>query len=220
MLDSKHSVTAPSFKSGIVPETEREATWVLQSFIGSLASYVDDFEAALDLYDSVEFLQANKLIDRQFGKWKLIAARDGAMTIFHFEKVLVNSGKGFRDCPSLRNQVNHEVLRQARVRFSEVFPLAARIRHSTAHRAEMTETKQKVDSNAYSGPINTRFISVERAEGLTIDGLLGRKFTTTHEGEISDYEISESTLAELANIARLFYSGFSAIDLTVSLRAL
>ena len=185
-----YSISPPNISMSVLPEPERAATWTFTNSIGRLASLIDDFGAALDLFELSEFLMQRNFINPQFRRWMTIAARDGAMTIAHFGRVLVHSGRGLKDCHSLRKSVRHEMLSSARRRFSRSFPKADEVRHATAHRAEMTETIGNIHTHAFDGSLDGRGIKAENVRRLTIsDGLLLRHFTASYEGERLRYEI-------------------------------
>lgn len=209
-----YPVPRPYININLVPEEERAATWIFSTSIGGLASRVDDFKAALDLFDFSAVLARNNFIDRQFRAWKHIALRDGAMTVYHFGRALKEgSGNGLKECPSLTKLLAANHMRQARHMFSQKFPAAEKVRHGTAHSAEIGETKADYDMNAFSGNADLWGVIKGVPKGLMIqDGLAGRRYITTHRGEIISYELSAETLSFLCDIAREFYEAFDAVE--------
>ena len=211
---SQYSIISPSINLDLLPPGERDAAWNLNSSINGLAAYVSDFQAALELFDFSQFFRRRNFVNQQFSKWQFLAARDGAMTMYHFSRVLIHSGKSFRECPSLLDLIDRSLLREPRRRFETQFPNVVRVRHSVAHTAEMTETTKARDGNAFSGSIDRApLIKAENVKGLMItNSLSNREFTTTYEGDIISYEISSATLDTLSSIAREFYQAFEPVD--------
>jgi hypothetical protein len=196
---------------GLIPQDEYAATNLVGMHIVRLGRYVEEFSAALDLFNLSEFLATRNFVNRQFRMWMNLAARDGAMTIYHFDRVLVKSGRSFKECPTLMGLVDHNAFSAARREFSRTFPKAARVRHGTAHKAEMGETLASVASNGFSGKLDGPWLSGAFGNLTIEDSLMDRMFTTTHQGEILSYEVSTATLDALHHIATLFYSGFNPV---------
>ena len=208
-----YQMTPPCLNIRVVPETEREAFLALVVSVNGLASYIRMFRSAVELFEYAEVLQEPGISKHQCGNWQLVAARDGAMSMFHFQRILEQSGISLKNCPTVRALLDHEKLRSARRRFNAVFPDVARVRHAVAHSAEMGETAANFQRNSFSGSADLQAVLIEEAKHIRINNcLMGRRFTTTHDGEIIEYELGYTTLGMLCSIATEFYDGFSAID--------
>src|SRR5690349_10540688 len=82
-------------------------------------------------------------------KRQFIAARDAAMTVWHFGDAMGQiSTAMYRDVPTLRELVDRSILRSATKRFNECFRGAEAIRDAISHIAEFGGTLQKLDENS------------------------------------------------------------------------
>jgi hypothetical protein len=195
-----------------LPEVERDAAWQLSLAVNGLTKYVDAFEAALNLFDAcIPWTTERPDLQRRFTAWQLLAARDGAMSLYHYSKILM--GSHFKNCPSLRAYVDHRSIRKSRQVFNSAFPHIGDIRHSIAHAAELRETREKIATHSFSGDATSIGIS-DDVQGLTIsNSVFERRFTTTFEKKILQYEISGETLSSLRTITTLFISAFDKINI-------
>jgi hypothetical protein len=134
-------------------------------------------------------------------RWTLIAGRDGAMTIYHFAKVLESIRQfAFLDCPTFKSRIDHHQLRAAQKMFDKWFPDALRLRHAVAHSVEL-------DKNLKSKARHSRGI-------LTIrNAYVGTRFVNTHEGKAYSYEMSAQTVSHLKQVQSTFYKPFDKFDL-------
>lgn len=178
--------------------------------LGDLNSYVRDFGAALDLFDMciarAMALEKGGLPEHSLRKekdktrrWKFMAARDGAMTVFHFGKTLQAINDQVFPCGPILSLINENALRQAAKQFGKDHPRFEAVRHSIAHLAEFK-------ANAA--------IMQEHAEGHIFlqERLDGRKFQFTFEGKIVEYELDYATIQKLEEVKLLAFSAFEAID--------
>ena len=211
---SEFPISPPVLNLDLVPEAEREATWVFGTTLREIAGRVNDFKAALDLFDLSKYLAANNFLNQQYRAWQRIALRDGAMTIYHFGRSLKEgSGNGLKECPRLRSLLISEHLHRARRMFSRKFPKAERVRHGAAHSAEITESKANFDANSFSGNTDGLGLIQGNASKLLVQNVVSdRHYVTTHQGEIVRYELSAETFGSLGEIAREFYLAFDDVE--------
>ncbi len=149
----------PSINCNGLPKAERDAASHLFGLFSSLMSYGDDFRSALALFDHCqsEIAKAKSTGVRPsvpLMEWQFIAARDGAMSVFHFGKIFeaVNSCLG--RCPTLLGMVNRPILKSARKLLRETFPNVETVRHAVAHSAELMKDRDSMEANALKGPYN------------------------------------------------------------------
>lgn len=143
------------------------------------------------------------------GGWSFIAARDGAMSIYHFAQCLEASVM-LRNYPRLRQSVDHRATRTARKLFASQFPHYRNIRHSIAHLAELTTTEENRRRNALAKPFTG--IGLGIGPGAIVKNYLGgRNYANTFGGVLLAYEISSQTHAKLKRIQGLWYSAFCAL---------
>jgi hypothetical protein len=156
MLDA-----VPAIDLGSLPQEERAEAFQIMSLLGQLAMSGFDFQHALSLFDHASALEAQLETlamqtfgqtedmeqwrsrletrrqisekEREFGAWKRIAARDAAMTIYHFSITLeaIQFGKN----SALGAKVDHSLIRRSRKEFKEYFPNAKTMRDAVGHYA-------------------------------------------------------------------------------------
>ena len=115
-----------------LPEAERETARNISSALMSLMSYIESFRDALALFDFCDTLDKRAAGNNA---WKFLAARDGAMTIFHIGRAMaaVHEALDARSCPALLAMIDIPALRLARRRLEGLFPDFEELRHSVAH---------------------------------------------------------------------------------------
>jgi hypothetical protein len=128
----------PHFNLNGLPEAERRIARNLLSSLPSLRGFENDFRIALELFD---------YSDRHQKGWHFIAARDGAMTIFHFAKVLENMMASIGQCPTILALVDRDKFKKVRKNLRELFPRFEAVRHSVAHAGELMKDPETAESH-------------------------------------------------------------------------
>jgi hypothetical protein len=191
-----------------IPENEREKTWINMRSVNSLRDYLDDFGSALSLYEFCRTLRSINPTNIDYMKWCSIAGRDGAMSMYHFSKVLFETN--FRDCDYLINIIKFDEIKKARRKFRETFPDVNHIRNAVAHQAENMKNKQQIEKHSFSGSKEIPGIRINNSKNITISNtFIGNKFYYTFLRSIVCYELSAKTFSELVEITKIYYSVFS-----------
>ena len=173
-----------------IPQNESRAVWAVGNLLYKLDSQVKDFSAALELYDLCEADRQNTPFS-----WPFFAAREGAMTILHFQETMrIISEQSLRLAPSLQAKVDHSILRQAKSLFRSFFPQARSIRDAVAH-PEITGP----------APAESRGIMIAHS-------LAGRRYVTDFMGKRLSYELSAKSLENLTTVKKRFFSGFDTVN--------
>ncbi|MBX9593050.1 MAG: hypothetical protein K2X46_01705 [Roseomonas sp.] len=198
----------PGLDPESLPQEERSEIFDLQIQITSLRSYVDDFLAVLTLFDAVPNLEAaNKMHAATIRRWSFVAARDGAMTIYHFGKAL-ELVRSLKNMPTLRSLVNVTELREAGREFNSKFPLYEKIRHAVAHSAERLRRDKRI-KHSFSGTMSAGGIYIENSQNVRISSnLYDREFGYTVEGVYVSYSVSHETYSQLAMIQQRVWRAF------------
>ncbi|MGP0093936.1 MAG: hypothetical protein ACLPKB_28935 [Xanthobacteraceae bacterium] len=198
-----------------VPRQEWESVSHLERVLDSLDYFVGSFRAAVALFDfshaqvrhAIESQKERIIIPKDIREWQFIAARDGAMSIYHIGKVLKEINPILNTCPTIRARTNHDLLRITRKKFLSLFPRFESIRHTSAHAAEYIA--DMTGKHAITGPVSHSIIRAGPGAKITIAGVLNdREFLSTFEGKLQSYEISDRTIAKLTKITQEFYSAF------------
>jgi len=186
----------------------------LSLIVSQPTSYAEDFQDALSLFDycheqrSVfislgEEDELAKAWQREFfsrlSSWQLVAARDGAMSIFQFGESMKFIKAGVHMAPSLSVMIDSEAWKSANRRFKKDFPRFEAMRHAVAHSAEMIKTRAHLKKNS----AGQMFIQ---------SSLSGRQFQATYDGKLLSYEMSQETLNKLTLVLSEFYRAFRRAD--------
>jgi len=204
-----------------IPAAELPAAENLGSSLYSVLAFLDVFQLDLQLYDycmanfwrleqqdkeiippaqlPAELAQMHKL----YLSWRGIPVRDGALQIYHFAVALDGIRKTLSMCPTVRDRVDHQALRQAMKDFRAAFPNYEKMRHAVAHIADRTKTPGHTEKHQFVGEHKSANDS-----GITLSSVVGRQFSVTWEGEVLQYELSENTLQILRGILRAVYAAF------------
>jgi hypothetical protein len=201
---------APEISTKDIPAQEHAAIAHLNDALGQFSSHVQQFDAALKLFDfcQVELSKSNSggSLNPCF-QWQFIAARDGAMAIFHFGKAMEHIAAFLWKCPTVLGKIDKKQCRAARKALGGLVPGFEAVRHSVAHAGELMKDEETSDLHSVSIPQRL----VEKM--VLTNCLQGRLFQNTYEGKIQEYEISHKTLDGLIAIRNDFYSAFmSATD--------
>ncbi|MDX0478743.1 hypothetical protein GOC75_12265 [Sinorhizobium medicae] len=192
-------MTVPTY-----PESERIYISHIEGELMSLGRYVGDFGSAVSLFNFCN----------QFGldvtsRWQFVAARDGAMSIYHVAKAIEGIRACFRDCPTYKEAVDHSKLREAAKELHVTFPGYDQLRHAIAHNAELRRNVEHASKNATQGPFEDFGVAIDAGSSVSIgNGLNGNKFFTSIEGVMASYEISYGSLRALSKILDIFENGF------------
>jgi F0F1-type ATP synthase membrane subunit c/vacuolar-type H+-ATPase subunit K len=134
----------PRFYVAGLPEPERSKADELNLVLWELCSAVAQFRHVVDLLnfcsDEVAKLDLEDKRERMrnFFAWRMIAARDGVMTLFHFSKLLSRLLPLARACPTIWPHIDVATIRSARRLFGKQFPRADDHRHVISHAGEQS----------------------------------------------------------------------------------
>ena len=190
-------------------DDERDKAWHIEGHLSQLSRYSEDFFHAVALFDLaganaqrvMSAQPASRVLFDRFIQWQFIAARDGAMTIFHFAKSLDALKAAVSDCPPVGGHIDHDAFRAARRAFREGFRDFEPVRHAVAHSGELSKNSKSRAKNAFSGSHSGPGIEIKNSTGVMISNqLAGRTFTNTYEGKIVSYDLSWENWATLDGI--------------------
>ncbi len=209
-------MSSPSFRFGDFPPSEHRSIHVIASNLAEIDRFLDDFESALALFDHCEIwipgAKDNEIAFELCMSWRTIAARDGAMSIYHMGKIMDAIRGGFKDCPTFRSNVDTNALKAAIKRMEAEFPIYIKMRHAVSHRGELHSTPEKRQINSVSGSVNLPGIKISPdSSNNTLRGLINRTLFDSFEGSVISYEISQEAFHELREIRNEFMQAFSKV---------
>jgi hypothetical protein len=142
-----------------------------------------------------------------FIQYRIIAARDGALNIFHFGCSLEAIKKQLPMCPSIAQRTDAVKLRNAVKQFNSDFPHADNVRNAIAHAGEVFSTPQKIKENEQKSDHKGVGFS-SGAGGHLIGALYERTYTVSNHGFIFSVTLNADAIAKLANIILLVDAAF------------
>lgn len=195
------TIVPPRLSSLDLPIDERDAAWLIELNLIRFKSHVDDFAAALSLFDLCLAVSSQAQAN---SNWIFVPARDGAMSVYHAYTVLDGIRKTLSSTPRLDSLVDKDALKEAGKIFHTKFPDFEKLRDAIAHIAEQTTTPRMRDKHAYSGPLSAG----EVTSSTVSNWLEHRQFSNTWSGKLVKYEISEASLAHLRNAQHCLWCAF------------
>ena len=209
-----------------LPEGERKIAQIVQSNLADLAQRAQHFWSALQLLSecqtnaAVSAAQGNLAQHSKFQTWTLTAARDGAMSVYHFGRTLEGIDKSLPSCPSLRALIDERLLKEPRSKFLRSFPYFIPLRHAVAHAGERTSTPKELKKHAAGGgrvielgQVGIMIPMEEDAYILIPEQLIGTRFVSMWEGEVVSLEMVAQTGRILDEISDAYWNIFEpAID--------
>lgn len=209
----------PNFKTGVLPESETEHADSIRGNIGDLHRRATDFWSGKALFDHCEFHATfDHMNGRTFAEWQRSTARDCAMSLYHYGRLIEGIDESLGHCPVLQSLIDTQAKRGARKKFERAFPDYISMRHALAHSAERASTREKFKRHAKKGAttisINPNLaIRTFSDDDLTLlgDNIFGTTFSSMWGGKMVACEISDQTGTILDEITDAYWRAFSAI---------
>jgi hypothetical protein len=233
-FDFSISDSGPHIRVSVLPDAEQGDARAIAFSVKSLRSYVEAFHTALALLQETRWVMREIEKDESrrespyltySGRVKLLAAGQGAMTLYHFGCATEGVKRTLHRCPTLAEMVDREALAKARDEFWTAFPNWIHLRHAVAHRAELAENKEALAENSISDCKGIEFPGIKIGVGLGGDfhlsgGLFNDTFLATFRGKRVRYDLNDASLAKLDTARVHFWNAFKpAADKTSAMSA-
>lgn len=197
-LDAQPRIFASDF-----PAEEQDAVWHIVGLLSNLELLIRQFRAAVSLFDRSRAEWNTPSRPEDAYQYQFMAARDGAITIYHFAHTIQGIRDSQRKTPVFRGLVDDEAIRIAAKKLASFFPRIEDVRHAVAHSAELIATPEKRDRNW--GLENSIVLG---GQVIVVECLQDRTFITTMEGERVSYDLSVLTSERLVGIKREIFAAF------------
>ena len=185
-----------------LPEAERDAAKWVEYALHQLDQFVGDFADCISLF---EFSSQNGELPHG---WRSIAARHGTIALFNFDEAVDAIQQGqFGRCPTLRDMVAKDKLRAANKLFEESFKGFEKLRYAATHRGAIYRGEDPYEEHAVETPyVGVGFtLTAGRMSGSIFEG---SKFTTWWKGVEVSYNVTQGSVATLAQVRDLWYEAF------------
>lgn len=207
----------PNIDSDRIPADQMPALLHICELLAELGLYQRHFMLAVYLFEystqaAFEIADFAILEDSLWttGGWQMMAARDGALTIYHFGRAAEGLQNSLSFCPALSEQIDRKQVSSAIRSFQSAFPHNIDIRNAISHVADSSSTLTQKLSHAILGPFKTKRFSSEDPNSLTwLPGNLnGTTYAVSLKGKIFTYEVDRNNAEILRNVKQLIYNVF------------
>jgi hypothetical protein len=196
-----------------VPEKQHHALLLIGHNLDMLEYHLNSFEAALKLFEySARQIRTQERRSRvlPFRRWQFMAARDGAMSIYHFAWAFQGLADSLRECDYVLTRLDPQVLKNCRRQISKGFPNFERVRHAVGHASEKARNPNKHLLHGFSGSYRKNGLDLRRVKNYVItDHLYRRTYANTWDGKIESYKLNSVSLKNLSAIRNII---FDALD--------
>jgi DNA-directed RNA polymerase subunit RPC12/RpoP len=218
----------PQIDGEHIPQAEQPAVAHLLGLLFMLGWYEWQLRHALTLFDLCEQENADLSAQRNINDlprypiisatwhtlsaWNTMAARDGAISIYHFGQALSAIPSWLWTCPTIRARLDHDAIRLARRAFVAALPSYDAIRHAVGHAADFNATIQERERHSIMPPLQwgTLHVSGTRPVRFT-EQLVGRAYCVSYQGRMHSYEIRSETAEVLGRARERVYAAFDAV---------
>jgi hypothetical protein len=208
---------------------EREHALLIQHTLDWLQYYADCFLAATGLYDHAEFhyqlAPKPPFPDRmpmtrdqqRYMNWKMIAGRDGAITLYNIDESFQAVSASLDLTPSVKSEIDIDLMRKARKTFRKHFPDVKNMRDAIAHAAELINTPAKNFANPIKGKGKGKVIVPpvvgQKGGKITIkDCFQDRTFMSTAKGQLVKYDLTLASHQVILSCVEEFISAFPVVN--------
>ena len=217
MLDDWRK-SLPVIKVDAVPAGDREALRNVEQTLQLMGTFVRSFACTIELFifatqEAERLGRAEPGSDnhRTVIEWSFIAAREGAMQIWHFHKAVQGAAKTIGNCATLKPHFDPKALEDYQEQLDRDFPRHREIRNAAGHLGELTSTPAEMRRNQAKSPSNMGPIHVGEGAVL-LNALLGDEYTTTvFDGDVLSYRVNADTYRKLSASLIRFYGLFEGV---------
>jgi hypothetical protein len=192
---------------------EEEVCGCVQANRMNLGRFFEDFTLAVQLFELLERGGGPPrvgIFGGVFIKYRMIAAKEGALSIFHFGNSLDALRKQVVRCPIYRGSVDTLKLKQAFSLFNKRFPHANNTRHAIAHAGEVWASPAKAREHRQKEDYASAGVS-SVAGGFLMAGLSERTYSVGWEGKVFEVHMDATTIQKLSEVLHLVNSAFPPV---------
>lgn len=185
------------FRDGSLPESERASAFLIFGHSRYLGKFCEEVHAAVALIEHCEGLAGvgQTIAD----PWKLIAARDAILRIYHF-CCSVDATRSIKS-PVFKGMVDQKKISEASQKMRAKFPHYRKLRDAVGHSSDLIENPEKFRKNAVDGSF------------MYTGALKGREFWITIGGNHFSQRLDADLVASMIEIAKLIQTAIDASGL-------
>lgn len=181
-----------------------------------LRRFADDFACSIALFALLERGGQGPsagVLGGPFIKYRIIAARDGALNIYHFACALESIRTNLALSKTALAAVDRVELREISRRFRQKFPKIDYVRHAIAHAGELSNHPAKLAKNAQKADHVGHGFSSSKG-GVFIEALKDQTFSVGLDGDIFSVNLDATSLHALIEIQAEIDALFQGVDAT------
>ena len=215
-MDLKPAFVAPSFAINLpgfgLPDGETRIATSLLVNLNGLRDQSNNLAGALSLVEFTETMPLTLEPTRIWTStlpmlWRMIAFREGAMSLSNFAKFLEAVGSLVKRCPHIAPLVHLEALKQVRYEFRERFGRVEKLRDSVAHPELYANPDVNMAADQFVPPGSTDF-----RRGRIPGAFQNRRYHGTIKGDLFSYDLTEKTCLFVVGCVRRTYAAFDAVN--------
>ena len=192
----------PEIDRSLATPAEQDAQQHLLNLLSELGTLERNFRLAVYLYDycraafqeTPPFRNDQPNIWEIFFGWQLMAARDGALTIYHFGRTLEAISEGIGSVQELCKRTDTKAISNIIRIFKGAFPNWIKSRHSVAHQGDSASVEKRTQHSV--------------GETFLPGNLVNNVFSVTNDEAIYSYELSIKNADKLASYKRRVLAAF------------
>jgi hypothetical protein len=181
------------------PDDQSIKVCVLKN-LGSLLVFETQFNRAVTLFDWLKHTDfpLDGLESENFA-YRMIAARDGALSVFHFKCCLEAIKKQLPRSKSLSVLVDTVKIRETLKRFSVLFPHSDNVRHGIAHAGELLSSPERMKQNGMKVSRYGPGFAVHEG-GYLLAALHDRTYSVGNLGEVFSLTLDHVAISNLRTV--------------------
>jgi hypothetical protein len=179
----------------------------------NLYYFIEEFKRSVALFELLERgggPPSVGVFGGDFIYYRIIAARDGALNIFHFGCSLEAVQKQLPTCPALARKTSAVGIRNAVKKFREYFPHCDNVRHAVAHTGEQAKNPRVMRQNEQKASHEGHGFSTS-AGGQLVQAIYERTYTVTLKGDFFTVQLDPEETKKLTHVRYLVDFAFANI---------
>jgi hypothetical protein len=176
----------------------------------SLTVLLEQLKKAVALFDLIERTDSpSDVLRNEYFEYRMIAARDGALAVFHFGCCLEAIKKQLPRSNSLSAVVEIVKIRDIATRFSALFPHVDHVRHGIAHAGQVFESPEKIKQTGMKVRRYGPGFAVDEG-GYLLSALNDRTYSVGNRGEVFSITLDPTAISNLHSVLSSVQEAFQA----------
>jgi|ERR1700730_3321273 len=197
------------------PDDRDVKVCILKNMLG-LSIFLEQFKKAVALFELLERSDPPVgVLENELFTYRMIAARDGALSIFHFKCSLEAIKKQLPRCRSIAAKVDAVKIRDSVKQFSAFFPHTDNVRHAIAHAGERFSSPERMKEHSMKVARYGPGFAIDEG-GYLLSALHERTYSVGNLGEIFSVRLDQTAISNLqaviSSVQQAFQAYFEARD--------